>query len=200
MERRGRGLGAGEGSRLECEAFSKVGSFLPGRIGVPAGQVRRVRVAADRRASPAGARAEAAGHTPRQGRERPRGVRAHMRLPLTTKVMSCIVLGSVSAISPVPSLAAMSRNRHLHFGFSAQTPTSRQFSRLHGHGTARRCGCCSFCHAPEGPRRLQSVLSADKLRPPVLSSAFIYRPVPPCRLNRSEEEEKTAEMNQNCGH
>lgn len=111
-----------------CESFSK---GLPGWFGVPAGQVRRVRAGAEGRGSPAGARAEAAGHTPRQGGEPPRSVGVHVRLPLTTKVMSCMVLGSVSAISPVPSLAAMSRNRHLHFGFSAQTPTSRRFSRQH---------------------------------------------------------------------
>lgn len=120
------------GSRLVCEAFRK---GLPGRFRVPAGQVGGVRARAEGRASPAGVRAEAAGHTPRQGGKQTRSIRAHVRMRLTTKVMSCMVLGSVSAISPVPSLAAMSRNRHLDFGFLAQTPTSRQFSRQQSRGS-----------------------------------------------------------------
>lgn len=145
-----------------CETFGKA---LPGRVWYSRGSGREGPCRGRWRASPAGARAEAAGHTPRQGRERPRSVGTHVSLPLTTKVMSCMVLGSVSAISPVPSLAAMSRNRHLHFGFLAQTPPSRQFSRQRSHGTARHCGCCSSRHAPEGPGRLQSIRPEDRPHP-----------------------------------
>lgn len=58
-------------------------------------------------------------------RSRPGWQRPRMRLaqpPLTTEVRSCTVLGSVSAISPVPSLAVAASDLHLYFRLFAQTP------------------------------------------------------------------------------
>lgn len=70
---------------------------------------------------------------------------------LTTEVRSCMVLGSVSAISPVPSLAVMSQTVTNTSVCRRRRPQRLLATTGARRETAEHCGSCSWRHAPETP-------------------------------------------------